>query len=814
MSDLLFKNTNKNILKRLAVSDLKSHRPRYFLSGAVIFIAVSLMSVVLTVLASSSLDHTNSAPYHVIYSAADEKIRNELLADTDFEAAGVYKTLGNKTDSQANVNLVYMDDSSMSFLGFELKKGKYPETPGEAMVSQSYSKAFGLSIGDSFDFSYNNAVTNQTEQEQFTVCGILNQPYNEIDGQYFIAVSEPFLLAAAAAADQASSPSFHSQTLETVDILAKLNKELSSRENREVEDYLIKKGEALGVKDYNISINRTYIYGSDLDPDVISGSILLIMIIIFSSAFVVYSIFSISIIDSIHMYAQLMSIGTTQKQIRCFLKKQGNILSLYFIPPAMVFSLCAVCFISSARWIAMDIFIISGSGLLIFIMIKFALKRPAKMLSKMSPVDAMKYAENNDNNSLKAGRRPKKRFSRWVCASLANNSLAVNRKKNRMAVFSLSVSGTLMIAFVILLSSFHVPTLLMQSFPLKEDFKFSVHMDSFYEHFSQVIADNPLSDELYQEISAVPGVNKVIKREFLIGRLTAPKLPFESDEDGIKMIGSITPELAASAGDVTDGTIDYNKLKKDDIIINQYPASHSSYDYSSIKAGDTISFTFDLGGQIIEKDFYVRGTAFFPSTDLFYTTPETIRYITPYNNTAGFSIFCTDGSQNSVKDELYRIIKQNPDFKLEIYEDELSQIEGYMNFYLNGIYGIFIFILFFGILNMVNMLISSGVIRKREFALLQAVGMTNTQLRQMLYLEGMSISIKAALISSVFGILLGQLLCYFTNKMMGYDFVFFKAPVWPVVLFTAVLLGLQMAVSRYICRNVQKYTLTERLRTD
>ena len=47
---------------------------------------------------------------------------------------------------------------------------------------------------------------------------------------------------------------------------------------------------------------------------------------------------------------------------------------------------------------------------------------------------------------------------------------------------------------------------------------------------------------------------------------------------------------------------------------------------------------------------------------------------------------------------------------------------------------------------MVNMLISSAIVRKREFALLQAVGMTNQQLRKMLYREGMSISVKLSLI--------------------------------------------------------------------
>ena len=68
------------------------------------------------------------------------------------------------------------------------------------------------------------------------------------------------------------------------------------------------------------------------------------------------------------------------------------------------------------------------------------------------------------------------------------------------------------------------------------------------------------------------------------------------------------------------------------------------------------------------------------------------------------------------------------------------------------LYGISAFVILFGLLNMVNMLISSAIVRKREFALLQAVGTTNQQLRKMLYREGMSISVKSAILATFLGV--------------------------------------------------------------
>ena len=92
---------------------------------------------------------------------------------------------------------------------------------------------------------------------------------------------------------------------------------------------------------------------------------------------------------------------------------------------------------------------------------------------------------------------------------------------------------------------------------------------------------------------------------------------------------------------------------------------------------------------------------------------------------------------------------------------------------------------------MINMLINSAIIRKREFALLQAVGMTNRQLRKMLYREGMSVSIKSALLAAAFGITIGGLLCYLANKVMALKFVIFAIDPLPVLLFAAVLILMQ-----------------------
>ena len=133
---------------------------------------------------------------------------------------------------------------------------------------------------------------------------------------------------------------------------------------------------------------------------------------------------------------------------------------------------------------------------------------------------------------------------------------------------------------------------------------------------------------------------------------------------------------------------------------------------------------------------------------------------------------------------------------------------------MSSLYGVSAFVIVFGLLNMVNMLINSAIIRKREFALLQAVGMTNRQLRKMLYREGASISIKAVCIATVTGVICGRLFCYLANEVMAFKFIIFHFSILPILIFAVLLIGVQMLVSFCICKSVERDTLTERLRIE
>lgn len=803
---LPFENDTRRIIHGLAKADLKTHKLKTFLTAIIIILATCLMATIFSVLVNDALDQANQAPYHAMYRAVNEDTKTTLQSDKDFEAVGIYKSFGNQVDRDGRTDLAYMDEQTLAFMGFRLVDGVIPDSENEVLVSETYLKNRALSVGDTFRFAYVDSLTNEEREEEFTVCGTIQNKEQERGEQFYVVTSNSFRMKYAQQYSQITSD-FSTETAATVDVLVLLNSDYSSTGSDTQKDFLKSKGESAGIPSFDVIINESYIDGVYFDGTVIAAVIFFTIFLMFASSFVIYSIFYISIVNSMPMYAQLISLGTTQKQLRRFLNTQGNMLAVRFIPLGALISILLIVLISGVQWLLYDALITLFAILLIYVVIKFALRKPAKLLANASPIEAMKFRDGETAGSHKA-------LKQITPDSLAKSNLHTNRKKNRMSIISLSISGTLMIALAILVSSINLPAMIRQSYPMDEDFQIGIQMDNFYERFPTIIQNNPLSGELMGQITDIPGVQKIILDECVMGRLVESAVNYTSLEDNLELLNSLSPELIANVSEIASGTVSYDDLGTNEIVINKYRTDRSELNYGDLQVGDSLTFRFEVGGQIIEETFTVAGIAYFPSTGLFYCTQEAIEQISPYNNTTHISIFCDKNYTEPVKDRLASLISGNPNLRLKVYSEEYSMIAGFINVTMSSLYAVSAFVVIFGLLNMINMLINSAIIRKREFALLQAVGMTNRQLRKMLYREGMSVSIKSALLAAAFGITIGGLLCYLANKVMALKFVIFAIDPLPVLLFAAVLIGLQILVSYCICRSIEKTSLIENLRAE
>lgn len=115
-----------------------------------------------------------------------------------------------------------------------------------------------------------------------------------------------------------------------------------------------------------------------------------------------------------------------------------------------------------------------------------------------------------------------------------------------------------------------------------------------------------------------------------------------------------------------------------------------------------------------------------------------------------------------------------------------------------------------GILNFFNAVMTGILSRQKEFAMLQAVGMTGRQLKAMLIWEGMFYTVGSGLISLLLTLIFGPL----SGKMMGSLFWFFESrfTVVPALCALPVFALLGWLIPEALYRRLSRPSIVERLR--
>ena len=152
----------------------------------------------------------------------------------------------------------------------------------------------------------------------------------------------------------------------------------------------------------------------------------------------------------------------------------------------------------------------------------------------------------------------------------------------------------------------------------------------------------------------------------------------------------------------------------------------------------------------------------------------------------------------------------NPQFDYESKALYASEFEGMRSmFQLCG--GALSFIVgLVGVLNFFNAILTGIIARKREFAVLQSIGMAGKQLKTMLVYEGLLYALGAAGISLVLTLIFGPV----AFKAVGSMFWFFtyRLTLTPFLIVAPVFALLGALVPLAVYRSVSKATIVERLR--
>lgn len=115
-----------------------------------------------------------------------------------------------------------------------------------------------------------------------------------------------------------------------------------------------------------------------------------------------------------------------------------------------------------------------------------------------------------------------------------------------------------------------------------------------------------------------------------------------------------------------------------------------------------------------------------------------------------------------------------------------------------------------GILNFLNAILTGIQARRREFAMLQSIGLTGRQLLQLLICEGL----LYALLSGILGVILGSLIGYFAVGSLEQMILFFRYrfTALPYLILLPVFLAASVLLPYLACRGLTRTSIVERLR--
>lgn len=116
------------------------------------------------------------------------------------------------------------------------------------------------------------------------------------------------------------------------------------------------------------------------------------------------------------------------------------------------------------------------------------------------------------------------------------------------------------------------------------------------------------------------------------------------------------------------------------------------------------------------------------------------------------------------------------------------------------------------VMNLVNTMINSVHVRKKELGMMQAIGMSDRQLGNMLQLEGLFYTFGTLAVSVGVGSVLGYFMFLYAKEAKMLEITNYHYPFAAAVIVALTLLVLQAVLTVVLAKSVQKDTLIERVR--
>ena len=835
MTDILFGNNNRLVLKLLAKRSLKAQKNTIavlaIMLATLLFTSLFTIAISLQTAMQESNMRTTGTSAHAGIKRLSWEEYEKLSSDTGIKDIGYSIIIGNAVGDDFNktpTELRYGDETYSELTFNTPDTGHLPEQKNEIATSRIVLDAMGLpdKVGTQMELTF--TTDTDTFTDTFTLCGIW-------DGDA-VAYRQTMLLSKEYTEQVA--PVIHGETDGTTPPVGTgyIDAVMMMPTAWNIEKQALEVTSKYGL-DERVSINDAYqmatVNLSSMLP-LVAG----IAVIFIAGYLLIYNVFYISIAQDIRFYGMLKTLGTTARQIRKIVYKKAIKLSLMGIPIGLLLGwpIGRLLLPAIVNMLTDDIRIVTTVNPLIFLVaivfsaitVFISCQKPAILAAKVSPMEALHYIEQT------GGKKKQRRSKHISTMMMAKNNLTRNKKKVMIVTLSFVLSIVLLNSVYTYVTSFDFDKF-VADFSLTD---FTVSDTTVINNYAPYNTAN-VSQDFISQTESLNGLED-------IGNiyLWTSKQPL-SENDLARL-----QELSASSSDIAnelenyrvrqehgvnvygldDFPTEYVQVLDGELNTEQWKAGTGVYvtplrmmgdgSLCLYKPGDQISVT-QLDGT--NKVYDVLAVVRIPSAlqtplqvdmglDYIFPTNELLGNMVPADQPTMKTIFNVDHEHQLATENWLKNYTKNTDTSL----DYLSKVTLRQNFdrminMFRLVGGTLCAILaLIGILNFINSITTSILSRYREIAMLQSVGMTGWQVKQILIYEGIGYSILGLLGSLILSVIASLTVV----RMMGVELTYFTwhFTLLPVFLCIIPLLLITVIVPLVCYNKMAQKTVVERLR--
>lgn len=812
---------------RVAYCNMRHYKSKNILIGIAIILTTLLLFVIPSI--GKDMVEVNFAvinkiypTWHALYRNVDESTVMKLAAHHDVKTYGLRSDAGYMNLEDATISMMYMDRTGMELYKVKLKEGQLPQKENDIVVSKGILEALGQNgkIGDTITVPYQilkDDGLDYTKEKDFRICGFLadNESSKE-QKQYTSLVSEAFLKA----------------EIPVEQVKYRFLLQVNGQKGNTTADYtetIQNIARQFGISEDDMNINKEYLAANYVDPATIPVIVGIMLIVVLAGIITIYSVYYVSMNQRVREFGKLKAIGATKRQLRQIVLREGMGVALFAIPIGLLIGTVAVKvvllqFVEHAKdsnVLITEAYKVVAKGEVqlyywwIYLLaiavtlctVYLSLMKPMRMAAKVSEIEAMRY-----QGGSKRQKSSRKGYQFLNIGRLTKRNLAENKKKSTITIVSMAVTGIFVMMVATVLSCANPMESAKSS--IVGQYEISPIVESGNkEHpeyeWAEVQKNNPLNEGLKQQIEELDGVERV-------DVFTALKVsggPFE-EKIGTEFINGVPEEYAEELKKgITEGNVTYEELKSGDKVILDRALLHW---YPDIKVGDKLKLNIHDGDNTFQKEIEVAAIGEYGTGLTNYNclimAKEGAEKLTINNSSSYFQVIADKDYDEALEASLQAIVDGSGRLQMRTWKNEYDTWENAIQMTRGACYAFIIILAAISIMNLINTMINSVHVRKKELGMMQAIGMSDRQLMKMLQLEGIFYTVGTLIISIGVGSLAGYPLFLYAKRTGMFDISTYHYPVTAAIIIILTLFVIQMLLAIFIAKSVRKDSLIERIR--